>query len=83
MPYLWHAYYETVFTLLLENGWREACERHGVRLTIGFVRRFDPFWGCMRKIVESGLLGDPVIWRSVSPIKTLGNIGSLIRLQCK
>jgi hypothetical protein len=29
MPYLWHAYYETVFTLLLENGWREACERHG------------------------------------------------------
>ena len=29
MPYLWHAYYETVFTLLLENGWREACGRHG------------------------------------------------------
>ncbi|KAH8080390.1 hypothetical protein JL720_9084 [Aureococcus anophagefferens] len=29
MPYLWHACYETVFTLLLENGWREACERHG------------------------------------------------------
>ncbi|KAH8054376.1 hypothetical protein JL721_10499 [Aureococcus anophagefferens] len=28
MPYLWHAYYETVFTLLLENGWR-ARERHG------------------------------------------------------
>jgi predicted dehydrogenase len=44
----------------------EACDRHGVHLTIGFVRRFDTFWGCMRKIVESGVLGGPVVWRSAS-----------------
>jgi len=63
-----HVFCEKPMALKLGDAHRmaEACERHGVRLTIGFVRRFDPFWGCMRKIVESGLLGDPVIWRSVS-----------------
>jgi len=63
-----HVFCEKPMALKLGDAHRmaEACERHGVRLTIGFVRRFDPFWGCMRKIVESGVLGGPVIWRSVS-----------------
>ena len=43
-----------------------ACERHGVRLTIGFVRRFDTFWGCMRRIVTAGTLGSPAVWLSAS-----------------
>jgi len=40
-----------------------ACEQAGVLLTIGFVRRFDPQWGKLRQIVQSGALGRPVIWR--------------------
>lgn len=63
-----HVFCEKPMALKLGDARRmaEACERHGVCLTIGFVRRFDPFWGCMRKIVESGTLGGPVIWRSAS-----------------
>lgn len=41
----------------------EACERAGIRLTIGFVRRFDTFWGKFKHIVQSGAVGRPVLWR--------------------
>ena len=63
-----HVFCEKPMALKLGDAHRmaEACQRHGVRLTIGFVRRFDPCWGCMRKIVESGVLGGPVVWRSAS-----------------
>lgn len=63
-----HVFCEKPMALKLGDAHRmaEACEHHGVHLTIGFVRRFDSFWGCMRKIVESGTLGGPVVWRSVS-----------------
>ncbi len=40
-----------------------ACDKAGVRLTIGFVRRFCPQWGKMKQIVQAGTLGAPVIWR--------------------
>lgn len=40
-----------------------ACDKAGVRLTIGFVRRFCPQWGKMKQIVQAGTLGSPVIWR--------------------
>ena len=41
----------------------EACKKAGVLLTIGFVRRFDAQWGKFKEIVQSGVVGRPVIWR--------------------
>lgn len=41
----------------------EACDRAGVPLTIGFVRRFDAQWGKLRQLVQAGAVGRPVIWR--------------------
>ena len=40
-----------------------ACRQADVRLTIGFVRRFDTQWGKLKEIVQSGAVGRPVIWR--------------------
>jgi len=32
-------------------------------LTVGFVRRYDPDWGAMAKIVTGNQIGRPLIWR--------------------
>ena len=40
-----------------------AAARHGICLTIGFVRRFDAQWGKLKQVVQSGAVGQPVIWR--------------------
>ncbi len=44
----------------------KACRECGVRLQIGFVRRFDNDWGTMKGLIDSGVLGRPVLWRTVS-----------------
>ena len=41
----------------------EACQQADVLLTIGFVRRFDTFWGTFKRIIQSGAVGRPVVWR--------------------
>jgi predicted dehydrogenase len=41
----------------------EACRQADVLLTIGFVRRFDTFWGTFKRIIQSGAVGRPVVWR--------------------
>ena len=41
----------------------DACADKGVKLMIGFVRRFDNFWGKLRELVQSGVIGRPVLWR--------------------
>lgn len=43
-----------------------TCQRHKVGLQIGFVRRFDNDWGTVKKIVDSGRLGSPLLWRQTS-----------------
>ena len=50
-------------TMAAARRMKKACDEHGVRLTIGFVRRFDAQWGKLKQIVQSGDLGTPVIWR--------------------
>lgn len=40
-----------------------ACARHGVRLSVGYMRRFSPARAKVRSLVQSGALGRPVIWR--------------------
>lgn len=41
-----------------------ACEKNGVKLQIGFMRRFDPAFNKAKEIVESGSVGDVVMVRS-------------------
>jgi myo-inositol 2-dehydrogenase/D-chiro-inositol 1-dehydrogenase len=40
-----------------------ACRQAKVRLTVGFVRRFDTQWGKLKQIIQSGALGRPTVWR--------------------
>ena len=60
-----HVFCEKPMALKLADARRmeKACLDHGVRLTVGFVRRFDAFWGKLKQVVQSGVLGGPVIWR--------------------
>ena len=44
----------------------DACERAGVGLQIGFVRRFKAMWTVFREFLDSGLLGAPLLWRQIS-----------------
>ncbi len=43
-----------------------ACRDAGVVLQIGFVRHFCNEWLKLREIIQSGMIGRPVVWRSVS-----------------
>jgi len=40
-----------------------ACQRAGVQLMIGFVRRFDSHWGKVRELIQAEAIGRPVVWR--------------------
>lgn len=44
----------------------KACRDAGVVLQIGFVRHFCNEWLKLREIIQSGMIGRPVVWRSVS-----------------
>lgn len=43
----------------------DAVAKAGVRLQIGFMRRYDPAYVNARKRIEAGEIGDPVIFKSV------------------
>lgn len=51
----------------------EACDRAGVVLMIGHVRRYDADWGTWRKVVDGGALGRPVIWRQTQGTSAPGS----------
>ncbi len=44
----------------------QACADAGVVLQIAFVRHFCNEWLKLREIIQSGAIGRPVVWRSVS-----------------
>jgi hypothetical protein len=44
----------------------QACDDSGVLLQIGFVRHFCNEWLKLRELIQSGAIGRPVVWRSVS-----------------
>lgn len=44
----------------------QAAREAGVILQIGFVRHFCSEWIKLREIIQSGMIGRPVVWRSVS-----------------
>ena len=43
-----------------------ACREAGVVLQIAFVRHFCNEWLKLREIIQAGMIGRPVVWRSVS-----------------
>jgi len=43
-----------------------AAEANGVVLQMAFVRHFSNEWLKMREVIQSGMIGRPVVWRSVS-----------------
>lgn len=43
----------------------EAVESAGVRLQIGFMRRYDPGYAAAMKRIEAGEIGEPVIFKSI------------------
>jgi len=43
-----------------------ACEKAGVTLMMGFVRRFCTHWGKVKEQIVNGVIGRPIIWRSVA-----------------
>ncbi len=42
-----------------------AVERAGVRLQIGFMRRYDPAYARARARIEAGEIGEPVVFKSI------------------
>jgi predicted dehydrogenase len=44
----------------------EACARAGVRLQVGFMRRYDPAYRDLRETIVRGDIGRPVLFTSIS-----------------
>lgn len=44
---------------------QDAVEKAGVRLQIGFMRRYDPAYAEAMRRIEAGEIGDPVVFKSV------------------
>ncbi len=43
-----------------------ACDEAGVQLQLAFVRHYCNEWLKMREVIHDGMIGRPVVWRSVS-----------------
>ncbi len=63
-----HVFCEKPMAMKMEDAleMESACKEAGVKLQLGFVRRFDNEWLKFKEIVTGGLLGRPVVWRSAS-----------------
>ncbi len=53
-----------------------AVAKAGVRLQIGFMRRYDPAYDAAMKRVEAGEIGEPVVFKSVGRDKDMPPIAS-------
>ena len=63
-----HIFCEKPIAMTLEDADEmiKVCQENKVKFMLGFVRRFDNFWGKAREIIKEGLLGRPVIWHDVN-----------------
>jgi scyllo-inositol 2-dehydrogenase (NAD+) len=52
-----------------------AAENAGVRLQVGFMRRYDPAYAAAKKRVEAGEIGEPVIFKSIGRDKDAPPLG--------
>jgi scyllo-inositol 2-dehydrogenase (NAD+) len=62
-----HIFCEKPLALSLEDADRALAvvAKAGVQLQIGFMRRYDPGYAAAKQQIESGEIGDPVIFKSV------------------
>ena len=44
----------------------KAVEELGGKVQVGFVRRYDNDWDTVKRVVDSGVLGTPVLWRQLA-----------------
>jgi len=63
-----HVFCEKPIAMSLRDADRmiAACAKAKVKLMIGQVRRYDNEWGTFRKLVRSGAIGRPVLWRQTA-----------------
>jgi predicted dehydrogenase len=54
----------------------EAVRKAGVRLQIGFMRRYDPAYAAAMEQIEAGEIGEPVVFKSVGRDKDMPPIGA-------
>jgi predicted dehydrogenase len=54
----------------------EAVARAGVRLQIGFMRRYDPAYEAAMKRVQAGEIGEPVVFKSIGRDKDMPPIAA-------
>ena len=62
-----HVFCEKPLARRLQDG-RDVvavCQEQGVILMVGFVRRFDAYWGTAKEVVDNGLLGTPCVWQDI------------------
>lgn len=62
-----HVFCEKPIALTLEEADRmiSTTARHGVKLQIGFMRRFDPEFSAAKRLISSGEIGNPILVKSV------------------
>ena len=53
----------------------QAVASAGVRLQVGFMRRYDPAYAAAKKQIEAGEIGEPVIFKSIGRDKDAPPIG--------
>ena len=63
-----HVFCEKPMSMSMEDAYEmeEVCKQNGVKLQLGFVRRYDNQWLKFKEIIQSGAIGRPVVWRSAS-----------------
>lgn len=54
----------------------QAVSKAGVRLQVGFMRRYDPAHVAAKKQIEAGEIGEPVIFKSIGRDKDMPPIGA-------
>jgi len=63
-----HIFCEKPIAMTLEDADEmiKVCRENRIKFTLGFVRRFDNFWGKAREVIKEDLLGRPVIWHDIN-----------------
>jgi len=62
-----HIFCEKPLALTIEEADEalEAVEKAGVRLQLGFMRRYDPAYAQAKKRIEAGEIGEPILFKSI------------------
>jgi UDP-N-acetylglucosamine 3-dehydrogenase len=66
-----HFLCEKPMTLSMESADRmlAEAEKAGVTHMVAFCRRFDNEWNKVRELIQAGVIGRPVVWRSIIAVR--------------